>query len=108
MAAEVEQIVSKLTPQELDLLQDRFGLNLRAPEVAQAFESLETTRRRIRAIEERVLRKRREQQGERPHCSFCDGTPEQLGSLCQSPRGPYICVSCARAAVELLSPGDRA
>ena len=103
MGADVEQIVAKLTASELDLLQDTFGVNLRDSSVMHAFTALEDTRRRIRAIEERVLRKRREEAGERPHCSFCGGTPEQTGMLCQSSMGPYICVSCARAAIEAIS-----
>ena len=84
MGADVDQIVAKLTASELDLLQDTFGVNLRDSGVVHAFTALEDTRRRIRAIEERVLRKRREEAGERPHCSFCGGTPEQTGMLCQS------------------------
>ena len=102
MSTDTEQIAAKLTARELDYLQDAFGVNLRDPAHVQAFESLHDTRRRIRAIEEKVIRKRREKNAERPHCSFCGGTSEATGMLCQSSMGPYICAACAEAVIELI------
>jgi hypothetical protein len=102
MSAELEQILAKLTTQEVDLLKDRFGVDLRDPRVVEVFEKFELTRRRIRAIEEKALRKMRKEKGERPRCSFCGGIPEQVGMLCESSLGPHICASCARAAVGLI------
>jgi hypothetical protein len=102
MGADLDQIVAKLTAPELDLLQDRFGVNLRDSRVVETFEAFEQTRRRIRAIEEKALRKIRKERGERPHCSFCGGTPEQVGMLCESSLGPYICASCAQSVIELI------
>ena len=107
MASDVDQIVAKLTARELDFLQDTFGVDLRNTSSKEAFDTLRETRRRIRAIEEKVLRKRRTENGERPCCSFCNGTPEAVGMLCQSSMGPYVCGSCAKAVIELLSAEDQ-
>jgi hypothetical protein len=71
LSSEVEQIVAKLTTQELDLLEDRFGFDLRNLKEVEVLGSLRDTR-----------------------------------GLCQSPRGPYICLSCAQAAMDLLTKAE--
>ena len=53
MTANIDQIVAKLTSEELELLQQRLGFDLRGPAEIEALEeSLSETRRRIRAIGE--------------------------------------------------------
>jgi hypothetical protein len=102
MTDDIQTIVTKLTEEELDLLKDRFRLDLRNGELMQTYEQLEATRRRIWTVEERALRKLRQQRGEDPHCSFCNKPSAETGSLCQSERGPYICLVCAHEVVSLL------
>ncbi len=92
MGTDAEQIVAKLTERELDYLEDTFRINLRGTDSVKVLEDLRDTRRRIRAIEEKAMRKRREENGERPTCSFCAGAPETAGMLCQSSLGPVASV----------------
>jgi hypothetical protein len=102
VTSDAEQIIAKLTARELDYLEDTFGLNLRDADRLEVLETLSETRRRIRTIEEKAIRRRREKNGERPTCSFCGGMPETVGLLCQSSLGPYICGACAQAVVERI------
>ena len=107
MPIDAESIVNKLTAQELDFLADRFGANLRDPDALELAESYADTRRRLKGIEEMAIRKLRDHRGEEPHCSFCKAPKTEAGKLCQSSLGPYICLSCAEAAIVLLRNDEK-
>jgi hypothetical protein len=109
MVDHIANIRAKLTDAELAHLKEAHGIDLRDPEIAAALSELDEARAQILAIEEPVLRKARERDGESPHCSFCDGSTHAVGPLAKSPRGPLICHACAVACASIIttqSQGD--
>ena len=103
MVDHIARIRAKLTEAELVFLKEVHGIELRDPDVVHALSELHDARAQILAMEEPLLRKARERDGEPAHCSFCDGSTHAVGPLAKSPRGPLICHDCAVACVSVIA-----
>ena len=105
LSEESRAILSKLTAREAKILRERFGISLDSDltleEIGKQFD---VTRERIRKIEEKALKKlRQEKSDEQPKCSFCGKRKDEVERLIASNiSSAYICGDCIKMSLELL------
>lgn len=104
------EILANLTPGEAKVLRGRFGVNLSetysSDEVGKQFE---ITRKQIRAIEEKALRKIQRNSRKvpaEPICSFCGKSESEVKKLIKADSGVTICDECLQVFTEIINDPD--
>lgn len=108
---EVKKILNGLTDREKKALRDRFGIDLSKPHTMKELgEQFQVTRRRIREIERKALRKLSpdgkylEPKG--PECSFCGRAENETKGMAKHESGFNICKECIELSLEIINSED--
>ena len=111
----IRKLLSGLTPQEVEVLRKRFGVELEDhPEIKEIGNQFDLTRNRIKEIENKALKKLSESdtrnqsspKRESEKCSFCGIALVGSVKHVKGKSGANICAGCLEACGKILEEDD--
>ncbi len=104
---EIEKVLGTLSERERDVLRKKFGIDLEdLDSTFLSHEKFLETRRKIREIERKALRKLKpDEKYVEPHgveCSFCFKLESEVYKMIKDPSGVNICNKCVEACSQIL------
>lgn len=105
---DVKRILGGLTGREKKALRERFGIDLSTPEsMKELGEQFQVTRRRIRDIERKALKKlnpdKEYVEPEGPECSFCGRAENEVKGMVKHESSFNICRECIDLSLEIIN-----
>jgi hypothetical protein len=106
-----KELLEGLTAREAKALRDRFGEDVfkNDPTLEEVGKQFDITRKRIKEIEEKALKKLRrvkEQEPKELTCSFCGKKKSEVSKLVQSDSGVTICNECLKTCTDIIDKDD--
>lgn len=111
----VKELLSGLTPREIEVLKKRFGVELEDhPDIKEIGNQFDLTRTRIKEIENRALKKLSESDNRKQSslkqefekCSFCGLALSDSVIHLKGKSGANICAGCLETCGKLLENDD--
>ena len=100
MADQFDNILAKLSDDELSYLNDKFGIELRDRTLVNAMLELRAATLEVEKIEKRF--RIRGVPSRFPHCAFCEQAPNIVGPMAQAVGGAFIFRACAIQCIAII------
>ncbi len=104
------EMLNNLTAREAKALRDRFGPDaFKAHSLEEVGKQFDITRKRIKKIEEKALKKRKgikEKKPPEPTCSFCGKKKSEVEKLIQAHSGVTICNDCLKTYTDIIDKDE--
>ena len=102
----IKKILEGLTAREAKILRERFGLDFEKDHtLAEVGKQYEITRKRIKEIEAKALKKLKRLKNEKQAeltCSFCGKKKSEVKKLIQAESGVTICNECIKTCTDII------
>jgi len=105
-----KELLKGLTAREAKVLRERFGEDaFKDHTLEEVGNQFDVTRKRIKEIEEKALKKLRGLKKQEPReltCSFCGKKKSEVSKLIQADSGVTICNECLKTCIDIIDKDE--